>query len=169
MDKKQKDIESQMRQTSEYQLAPEGKCNTQLPADMVEEIKLKAEGYATITAHIPKGVPISHHDAHVWCRNDYEAGATEYATKLHQCDKANKALEEANRGLVEKIATLEQSCNEKNMVITELNNTVTNLRGKRDRYEAALKEILKQHDYYSVIELAVKALSEGEGDKEVEK
>jgi hypothetical protein len=70
---------------------------TQLPADVLEEIKMKAEGYATITAHIPKGVPISHNDAHLWCRIDYEAGATEYATKLHQVqqevERRNKLLE----------------------------------------------------------------------------
>jgi hypothetical protein len=33
----------------------------------------------------------------------YEADATEYATKLHKCDKANSALEETNRGINEQL------------------------------------------------------------------
>lgn len=40
------------------------------------------------------------------------------------------------------------------------------LQAKCERYEAAFKEILKQRDYYSVIELADKALSV-EGEKEI--
>jgi hypothetical protein len=45
--------------------------------------------------------------------------------------------------LQSKIATLEQSCNEKNMVITELNNTGTNLRTRCAKQQAALSVVQK--------------------------
>lgn len=38
------------------------------------------------------------------------------------------------------------------------------LKERCDKIEMALKEILKQHDYYSVIELAAEALKEGESN-----
>jgi hypothetical protein len=117
--------------------------NTQLPADMVEEIKLKAEGYATITAHIPKGVPISHHDAHVWCRNDYEAGATEYATKLHECDKTNKALEETNRGLMEENESLTNQL--KNQSHVHKDNMIL-LKQENEKARTILEKFISRHE-----------------------
>jgi uncharacterized coiled-coil protein SlyX len=63
---------------------------------------------------------------------------------------AKRYAEAVNSELQAKIATLEQSCNEKNAVITELNNTVTNLQAKcesleKERYETrlAMRMLLK--------------------------
>lgn len=75
--------------------------NTQLPAEVLEEIKRKANQFVKHTCY--------QHEMSIG-RFSFEAGATEYATKLHQCDKSNSALEEANRGLVEQNKEWKAKC-----------------------------------------------------------
>lgn len=55
-----------------------------------------------------KTVPNLWRNERQWWEEGYAAGATAYATKLHQCDTTNKKLEEKNRGLEEKIKELER-------------------------------------------------------------
>jgi hypothetical protein len=96
-----------------------------------------------------------------WCR------ANDYNTLQAKCD------------------TLEKSCNEKNAIITSLNDLTNNLQAKCEKYEVALKDIAKQskidemdanevdgdisEGYDAIIKVAREALSAGEGDKEVER
>jgi flagellar biosynthesis/type III secretory pathway protein FliH len=69
--------------------------------------------------------------------------------------------------LQSKITTLEQSCNEKNTVITELNNTVTNLRAKCDGLEALIKRIYKDGPGNAEVIKEVNEAISKEGEKEV--
>jgi hypothetical protein len=83
-------------------------------------------------------------DLNAYPRHLWVEGATEYANKLLQSDEAVKMLQKTCEKYYAEIIELKAKC---------------------DKYEAALKDILKQRDYYSVIELADKALSAGEGEK----
>jgi hypothetical protein len=66
--------------------------NTSLPAEVVEQINKEAENYATIQWGDPaKFPPVD--TMHINRENsidDYKAGATEYATKLHEANAALK-------------------------------------------------------------------------------
>jgi hypothetical protein len=80
--------------------------DTQLPAKVVEEINEKAlRSYPPELHHVQGETPIDLAEPrrHYWL-----AGATEYAIKLHACDKTNSALEEKNRGLEEEIKRLNE-------------------------------------------------------------
>src|ERR1043165_3175755 len=96
-----KEFEQRARETSEYQLAPDGKGNTQLPAEVVEEIKLKAKAFAVwmwpiATNHAEK--------QRKYVAAVHEAGATEYATKLHQ---AKQEITRLKQWQIEAIAVLD--------------------------------------------------------------
>lgn len=75
--------------------------NTQLPVEVVKKIWFEAEKYAEEKV---KAVNEDHFNVY----NAYIAGATAYATKLLQADKANGSLEETNRGLVEQNKELQR-------------------------------------------------------------
>lgn len=70
----------------------------ELPVEVMKEITLNAEGIANSLVN-------GRSQPELWeaVFKAYEA----YTTKLHQCDTANKELEEKNRGLEEKIKELE--------------------------------------------------------------
>lgn len=70
----------------------------QLPAEVVADIHAKADAY----------INSSEEEGTEWAA--YVNGATEYATKLLACDKANSALEEKNRGLIEQNNEWKEEC-----------------------------------------------------------
>jgi hypothetical protein len=69
----------------------ENNTNNTLSAEVIKDIQGKAEEY--INSYEDEGTEYS----------AYIAGATEYALKLIKCDKANSALQEENRRLLEQI------------------------------------------------------------------
>jgi hypothetical protein len=67
----------------------------QLPAEVVAEIKNKATHYANLDVGDYAKLTPSKVDEWYQCREDYTAGATEYATKLHQVEQENKELKQS--------------------------------------------------------------------------
>jgi hypothetical protein len=78
--------EAEQKEALIEQYKAEITTNTQLPAEVLEDINVKAEIYANVQ-HGSKDkftpAPASWEDS----RDDYIAGATEYATNLHQAGK----------------------------------------------------------------------------------
>lgn len=72
--------------------------NTQLPAETLEEIELKAEHEAALQFH-----PVYSPDQNTACRICYRNGAKEYATKLHEVQQENEELKRQNEKLKEKL------------------------------------------------------------------
>jgi hypothetical protein len=61
--------------------------DTQLPAEVLADIELKAEHEAALQFH-----PVYSPDQNTACRICYRNGAKEYATKLHQEQQENQRL-----------------------------------------------------------------------------
>jgi hypothetical protein len=79
--------------------------DNQLPAEVLEEIKKGAQGTLARASSDLK-YSAGYFDG-------YYAGATEYATKLHQAEQCNTELRIANtkmRNLLEKVASRHESC-----------------------------------------------------------
>src|SRR5688572_16200759 len=75
--------------------------STQLPAEVLEEIELKAEHEAALHFH-----PVYSRDQNTACRICYRNGAKEYATKLHQSNIEATNLKMSIIGLEDEIRVL---------------------------------------------------------------
>jgi|ERR1051325_2895966 hypothetical protein len=141
-----KEFEQRARETSEYQLAPDGKGNTQLPAEVVEEIKLKAKAFAVwmwpiATNHAEK--------QRKYVAAVHEAGATEYATKLHQ---AEQEIAQLKQWQIEAIAVLDpilEYGRSKEAAIPlgkSITNTVLERCKQFDAARALLEKVIYRHE-----------------------
>lgn len=138
--------------------------DTQLPAEVLADIELKAEHEAALQFH-----PVYSPDQNTACRICYRNGAKEYATKLLQVEQErDQAKRDFDR--VQKSAI--QYANRKD----EIEKQRTALQAKFDRYEAALKNIgdfQRTNEYWDhmtvvcIKQIANEALS-GEGEKEAD-
>jgi hypothetical protein len=121
--------------------------DNELPAEIIADIRDKATEYSK--GDISRFV-------------GYTTIATEYATKMHDRDKKIELLMKSRQNQTEfidkAIALLEKfiSRHEGGLLPDRLLYT------EIKQFLDALKEILKQGDYYSAIDLADKALSAGE-------
>lgn len=105
--------------------------NTQLPAELAEQIKTRA---SYISGHSPDEDSTPFRNG---MYSGFISGATEYATKLIQCDKANSALEEKNRGLEE----------ENNKLKDQIEKYVLDGRDKEFKGRTLLEKIYEFHGH----------------------
>jgi hypothetical protein len=108
--------------------------DTQLPAEVHAEALAKAKDYMSIT---------NGNAYETGKRNGFYDGYIACAIKLHECDKANKALEETNRGLTEENESLTNQL--KNQSHVHKDNMIL-LKQENEKARTLLEKFISRHE-----------------------
>lgn len=81
--------------------------NTQLPAEVVEEIQKMANELYPLIGDVKKKI-------------GYKEGATEYATKLHQAEQENIELKRRSNMAIQLLTTVSKQCTMRRALLIEI-------------------------------------------------
>ena len=109
--------------------------NTQLPAEVVEEMKDKAETYSGTQVWVNKNSSPEHLFHEFISATSFEAGATEYATKLHQVEQEKELASDAAKLMTNKNNECQAKLWE---AYREIEDARSLLEKVKDRHEAGL-------------------------------